>query len=457
MSTEQIDNSQPNQTPLTNLTTAPHHSAETAIGSGRFAKRPWLWLLLAVGLAAGGITLWRSFSPQQSATATRTAGPPPRPVELVALKAGTGMQQVQLLGQVESSQQATVRAQTDGVIEQVLVNSGDRVTPGTVIAILDDADQSLAVAQAKAQLAQERSNLARLEVGTRPEIIAQRQAALRSTKAREQENQDNLERTKELVKEGAVSERLLVEARTALDDAKGTRLAAEAALAEAVAGPIRPEIEAQKAKVAAAQAAVNQAKLSLRRTQITTPAAGIVQTREVSPGDFVESADPIVSLVASDRLDVFLELPENLSGQVGPGTAIVLTARALPKWQGRATITGVVPIAEAGSRRQRVRVRLSDPPAGLVSGMSILGKLELAANSPGFVVSRDVLSRRQDQWVVYTVVEGKAKQIEVNLLADMGEQVSIASSQLRSGESVVFRGGDGLNNGAAVKVVKPQS
>jgi len=51
-------------------------------------------------------------------------------------------------------------------VQQVLVQSGDRVTPGT-IAILDDADQQLAVAEAQARLAQERSELARLEVGTR--------------------------------------------------------------------------------------------------------------------------------------------------------------------------------------------------------------------------------------------------------------------------------------------------
>ncbi|MBW4551347.1 MAG: efflux RND transporter periplasmic adaptor subunit [Aphanocapsa sp. GSE-SYN-MK-11-07L] len=455
MSQEQIDNPPPDPSRLPVLATAPDQKAVTTISADRLVKNPWLWLLLLIGLSIGGITLWRSFSAERPAT--KTAGPPPRPVELVRLKAGTGIRQVQLIGQVEASQQATVRAQTDGVIEQVLVNSGDRVSPGMAIAILDDADQALAVAQAKAQLAQERSNLARLEVGTRPEIIAQRRAALQSAKAREQENQDNLNRTQELVKQGAVSERLLVEARTALDDAKGARLAAAAALAEAVAGPIRPEIEAQRANVAAALAAVNQAKLSLRRTQITTPAAGIVQIRQVSPGDFVESADPIISLVAGDRLDIFLELPENLTGQVGPGAAIALTARALPQWQGRATITGVVPVAEASSRRQRVRVRLGDPPPGLLPGMSIEGQLALLANSPGFVVSRDALTRRQDEWVVYTVAEGKAKQIEVDLLADMGEQVSIASPQLRVGESIVLRGGDGLREGAAVKVVKPQS
>jgi len=49
---------------------------------------------------------------------------------------------------------------------RVLVEVGDRVTPGMTVAILDDADQGLALAQAQAELAQDKSELARLEVGT---------------------------------------------------------------------------------------------------------------------------------------------------------------------------------------------------------------------------------------------------------------------------------------------------
>jgi RND family efflux transporter MFP subunit len=367
------------------------------------------------------------------------------------------MRSIKLLGQVEASERATIRSQTEGVVKQILVQPGDRVTAGTTVAILDDADQRLAVSQAQARLAQERSNLARLEVGTRQEIIAQRQAGVRSAQAREQEATDNLKRTSDLVAQGALSQRLLVEARAAADSAQGARLQAEATLAEATAGPTREEIDAQRANVAAAQAAVNQARLSLERTRIAALSNGVVQSRQVSPGDYVESANPLITLVAGGKLDIFLELPEDLSGSVRPGMPVTLMARALPQWRERTTITGVVPNAEAASRRQRVRVRLDNPPTGLLSGMAIQGELELRANSPSFVVSRDALTQRQNQWLIFTVAEGKAQQHEVELLADMGQKVAIYSKQLRVGQSVVVTGGDGLKNGAAVKVVERNS
>jgi HlyD family secretion protein len=417
------------------------------------SKKPWVWTLLALSLMTGGVTVGRWIAPTNGvAQPVQSPQTPPRAVEVTKLSPGNGVRPIELLGQVEPTAQATVRAQTNGVIQQVRVQPGDRVTAGMLIAVLDNSDQQLALTEAQAQFAQARSNLARLEVGTRPEIIAQRQAAVRSVQAREQEAADNLKRIGSLAQEGAVPQRLLVETQAALNDAQGRRLSAAAELAEAKAGPIPEEIAAQRAAVAAAEAAVNQARLALQRTQITAATAGVVQSRRVSPGDYIESSGEVVTLVASDQLDVFLELPEELSGRIASGMPIDLSARALLQWQGRATITGVVPSADPASRRQRIRVQLNNPPQGLLSGMAITGRLELSSNTPGFVISRDALTQRQNQWFVFTVTNGTATQVEVELMSDMGKQVAIASKQLQAGQPIVIRGGDGLQNGANVQV-----
>ncbi|HEY9882298.1 MAG TPA: efflux RND transporter periplasmic adaptor subunit, partial [Thermosynechococcaceae cyanobacterium] len=302
----------------------------------------WVWAVMLLTLATGGIATWRSLTVgQPSKPAVAQQAPLPRAVETIALAQGSAARQVQLLGQVEATERATVRAQTSGVIRELLVQPGDRVGPGTTIAILDDADQQLELSRAQARLAQERSNLARLTVGTRPEIIAQRKAALSATTAREKAAIDNLNRTSALVKEGALSQRLLVEATASVDTARGERLEAQAQLAEAQAGPIREEIAAQQANTTAAQAEVNQARLTQLRTQVKATSAGVVDRRVVSRGDYVESNGEIVSLIAGDRLDIFLELPEELTGRVRAGMPIQLTSRTLPQWQQRTTITAV--------------------------------------------------------------------------------------------------------------------
>ncbi|MCC5600705.1 efflux RND transporter periplasmic adaptor subunit [Nostoc favosum] len=421
------------------------------------SRKPWFWRLLILFLATGGIILWRMLAPGGAprSSVAQQQGPPPRPIETISLATGSATRSVQLLGQVEATQQSTIRAQTSGIVKQISVQPGDRVTIGMAIALLDDTDQQLAISQARAQLAQQRSNLARLEVGTRKEIIAQRQAAVTSAKARELEARDNLKRTSDLVKEGALSQRLLVEAQAQLNNIQGERLEAEAELAEAKAGPIQEEIAAQRANVEAAKATLAQAELAKQRTRILASESGIVQTRHISNGDLVQSSDQIVTLVAGDRFDIFLELPEELSGSVTPGMTIDLTTRALPQWKQRATITAVVPSADTASRRQRVRVQINKPPSGLIPGMAIAGNLNMPSNRSSFVVSRDALTRRQNEWLVFAVAEGKAKQIPVEMVSDMGKNVAIYHPTLRTGQRIVLRGGDGLQDGAPVKIVDP--
>ena len=421
------------------------------------SRKPWFWRLLILFLATGGIILWRMLAPggEPRSSVAQQQGPPPKPIETISLATGSATRSVQLLGQVEATQQSTIRAQTSGIVKQISVQPGDRVTIGMAIALLDDTDQQLAISQARAQLAQQRSNLARLEVGTRKEIIAQRQAAVTSAKARELEARDNLKRTSDLVKEGALSQRLLVEAQTQLANIQGERLEAEAELAEAKAGPIQEEIAAQRANVEAAKATLAQAELAQQRTRILASESGIVQTRHISNGDLVQSSGQIVTLVAGDRFDIFLELPEELSGKVTPGMTIDLTTRALPQWKQRATITAVVPSADTASRRQLVRVQINKPPSGLIPGMAIAGNLNMPSNRSSFVVSRDALTRRQNEWLVFAVADGKAKQIPVEMVSDMGKNVAIYHPTLRIGQRIVLRGGDGLQDGAPVKIVDP--
>ena len=245
-----------------------------------------------------------------------------------------------------------------------------------------------------------------------------------------------------------------MESQTTADIATGERLEAAAELAEAQAGPTAEEIAAQQASVAAAQAAVEQSHLALQRTQIKASSDGVVRSRQVSIGDYVDSADPIVTLIDSEVVDIFLELPESLTGQVAPGLPVELNARALPHWRTQTTITAVVPLAAAASRRQTVRIRLNHPPAQLVPGIAIQAALEIPNPTEGFIVPRDVLTRRDEQWLVFVVNQDTVQQIPVNLVTDMGETVLIKSETLQPGQSIVLKGGDALADGDKVNVTE---
>ena len=443
----------PKQLPESKLQFKERQQEEAPETSKNKSKLP-RWLL-AILFLVGGAALWQVFIPSTVPTAqTSTQAPPPKAVETIALALGTGNREVKLLGQVEAGSRATLSPQIDGTVQRVLVREGDRVTPGMTVAILDDADPRLAKAEALARLAQERGNLARLQVGTRPEIIAQRQAELNAAKATELEAQDNLERVSRLTEEGALSQRALVEAKTQADAATSEKFRVQALLAEAQAGATKEEIDAQQGLVGAAQAAVEQAELGMQRTEIKAPFSGIVQLRNADPGDYMEVNDPILTLVNDRSLDIFLEIPETLSGQIAPGMRVNLNARALPNWQQETEITAVVPSANTSSRRQLVRVSLDNPPQGLLPGMAIQANLAMPVTDANtFIVPRDALTRRGDNWLLFAVNNNQAQQIDVEMVADLGQEVVIANPELQVGRSIVVRGGDGLTDSAAVQVV----
>jgi len=424
----------------------------------RKSKLPrWLLMVLLVGagIAGGGTILWQVFAADSATTADADSEAPPlKSVETVVLTSGAGSRQIRLLGQVEAGESATLSSQLDGTVQEVLVREGDRVTSGMIVAVLDGADSRLALAEAQARLAQERSNLARLQVGTRPEVLVQREAELDAARARELEAQDNLERISGLTEQGALSQRDLIEARAESSTARSEKLRVEATLAEAQAGATQEEMDAQQGLVDAAGASVEQAQLRMERTEIRSAFSGVVQSREADPGDYVEASDPVLTVVSDRTLDIFLELPESLSGQVAPGMRVTLNARALPDWQQATRITAVVPTADTASRRQLVRVSLDNPPSRLVPGMAIQASLAMPIDSIGnFIAPRDALTRRGNEWLLFVVDDDRAQELEVEMVADLGQEVVIANSELREGQTVVVTGGDGLANGAAVQVV----
>ncbi len=421
------------------------------------------WLLLLILLTGCGYGLWQVLGPKGGAPPgaggppAGMQGPPPRPVVTTTLQQGTAAQGVQVLGQVEASDSATLRSQTTGTVEALLVNEGDTVQDGQVIAKLNQTDQLLALAQAQAELAEADSNLAEMQSGTRQEVILQREAAVQAAIAREAEARDNLNRVKNLVTEGALAERQRIEAKTTLDAAVSDRLGAEAELADAKAGPRTDEIAAEQAKVAAEQAAVTQARLELQRTEIRATSAGVVSDRAVSVGDYVRSADPILTLINNETVDITLELPEQLAGQVEPGLPVKLVSRAMPGWETTAAIDALLPLASANSRRRPARIRLQNPPDGLLPGTAVLAQFQTPGNSSGYEVSRDALTRRADQWLVFGLREGEngqmAQQIEVTLISDLGETVIIDSPGLNPQQIIVLKGGDALMDEAPIMVV----
>ncbi len=215
-------------------------------------------------------------------------------------------------------------------VRVVSVRRGDRVEAGQPLAVLENTDVEIAVAQASAALAQAQAQLADLKQGRRPEEIAVLEAALSSARAQAEEAKRVFERTQDLFNRGIASQAALDNAQTAVTTAQAAVGRAEADLAVARL-PARAEaITAAEHQVEQAQAALEQARWRLSKRTITAPESGRISDVIRNAGDLSGPAAPVISLLPDGAVKLKLYVPERQFSTIQIGDRLAVSCDGCP-------------------------------------------------------------------------------------------------------------------------------
>lgn len=195
-------------------------------------------------------------------------------------------------------------------VQSVMVKRGDRVEPDKPIALTENTDAKIAVAQAAAALAQAEAKLADLQVGKRPDEIAVLEASVRTANAQADDARRTLLRTQDLAKRGVMTQ-------AQLDDAKTSVEVAEAAINQSMANlavgrlPARPEeIKAAEYAVKSAAAQLDSARWHLTKRTIVAPAAGRITDVIRNPGDIAGPTAPVLTMLPDGAVKLKVYIPE---------------------------------------------------------------------------------------------------------------------------------------------------
>ncbi len=252
-----------------------------------------------------------------------------------------------------SSRVVELRSQVQGRLATVVVESGDAVTKGQLLAELENGVEQAQVALREAELAAARAALARAEAGARCEERRRAAADLARTEAEAGRARSELARVEALAKQKISTEHALDIARAALQAAEAARAGAAALVDELQAGE-RPEVLAQaRAEVGRAEAALSLARAQLERTRITSPLDGRCVYRYREPGEVVgiPMEGPPLLAVAGGALRVRADVDARDIGRVGVGQRVTCTA---PAFAGR-ELTGKVVLLESTLGRKNFR------------------------------------------------------------------------------------------------------
>jgi HlyD family secretion protein len=215
-------------------------------------------------------------------------------------------------------------------VQTISVRRGDRVGAGQIIAEMESADATIAVAQSEAALAQAEAQLADLKLGKRPEEIAVLDAMVRSAKAQAEETRRVLARVTDLLDRGIATQAQFDEAKTAVEVAEAQIGQAEANL-EVARLPARAEtIRAAQMQVRQAGAALEQAKWRLSKRSIEAPSAGRIDDVIRDPGDIAGPSAPVISMLPEGAVKLTLFVPEPEFSSVSVGTILDVRCDGCP-------------------------------------------------------------------------------------------------------------------------------
>jgi HlyD family secretion protein len=329
-----------------------------------------LVLLLVIGsVSAGGFLWWRN-AEQEAATDPLT-----------------------LYGNIDIREAQLAFAETEH-IEAILVQEGDRVAKGQVLARLHHARLEHVVVEAEATVAAQEQMVARLEAGSRPEEIAQVRAEAAAAAAEAESARATYERQRKMLEQAVTSPETAEVARAAARSATARTKAAEAALALILAGPRQEDIAQARAELEARRAALGLARERLADTVLAAPADGVVRDRLLEPGDMASPQKPVFTLALTDPVWVRAWLPEPALGKIAPGMKAEIHTDSYPDKRYAGWVGYISPSAEFTPKNvespelrtrlvYQMRVFATNPDGELRLGMPVTVTIALGQQGTG--------------------------------------------------------------------------
>lgn len=337
---------------------------------------------------------------------------------------------LQATGYVTARRQATVSAQITGTLVDVLIEEGERVEAGQVLAHLEDTAQRAALAQAQAGLS-----------ATQAQLV-QFQAQLAQSRR-------DLARAEELVGRKLVSRQSEEVARTQVD----TQAA---------------QVESQRRQVEVARAGVAGAQVQLDYCTVRAPFAGVVIAKAAQPGEIVSPLSAgggftrtgVGTIVDMDSLEIEVDVNESYINRVAAKQPVEAILDAYPDWKIPGRVIAIIPTADRGKATVKVRVALGQRDPRIVPDMGVRvsfleeEKSKDAQTAPpaprGALVPPSSIVQRDGKSVVFVVEGDRARSRAVTAGRTIGDQR--LAEGLSAGTRVVREPPAELADGARIDV-----
>ena len=367
------------------------------------------------------------------------------PINVYAATSGELVQSVVASGRVVSPQRVTVALQGSGRVQRVAVAEGQKVEAGQLLIELDNSDSRASLAQANAATAQAQAKLRQLTELGQPQAVQ----ALALAQATALQARKALDRNRDLVARGFVSQAAADDAQRAVDVAASQVASAQAQVKSNAAGG--SETLLAQAALSQAQAGQQLARAKLNQGQVLAPSGGVLISRSVEVGDIVQPGKALMVLAASGQMQILIQIDEKNLSKIALGQKAYGSADAFASQRFDAVVGFINPGVDATRGSVEVKLNIANPPAYLRQDMTVSVDIETARRTGTVVIATSAVqdAATDKPWVLVVRSKHAVKQfVKLGLRGDTRVEVL---DGIAAGESVLPASKVGVKAGQRVR------
>jgi RND family efflux transporter MFP subunit len=339
-------------------------------------------------------------------------------------------------GNLAAQDRAVLSAKVIGRVDGVFVDIGSQVRKGDLLAQIQKREFELRRQQAEAALSQARARLGLALTGEEDKVEPEQTSVVKEAKAVLSEATRNRDRLLKLRDQGIIS--------TA--DVESAEAQYQVALNRY--DESTHEAKNRMATLLQRKAERDLADQELRDTEIRAPFDGVVEQRQTSPGEFLNLATRILTVVRVDPIRLHLEISEKDAPRVRLDQKVYFRVEGLERpLEGR--LGRLSPVISAGNRMLVAEADLPNPSGILRPGSFVKADVVVNDKMPGIFVPRDAIVTFAGIEKIFVIEKGKAVEKEVALKRKRGDLVEIEGT-VKVGDQVVVEPGN-LRNGQFVQ------
>ncbi|MDV2452017.1 efflux RND transporter periplasmic adaptor subunit [Xanthomonas hortorum] len=211
------------------------------------------------------------------------------------------------------------------------------------------------------------------------------------------------------------------------------------------------DVDQLKFDVENSRAQYRLASLELSYTTVQAPISGVIASRSIKTGNFVQINTPIFRIVDDSQLEATLNVPERELATLKSGQPVTLLADALPGQQFIGKVDRIAPVVDSGSGTFRVVCAFGQGAEALQPGMFGRIRIDYDQRKDALVIPRLALLDDGEP-AVFVVRNGKASRVPVKLGYAEGPWLEVRQG-LKEGDQVVTAGKVALRDGTAVQII----